>query len=106
MGDDVRAMAGRSWVILVYDWHWARCGDNYQHMIYSRIDERDWRTIQQLIRRDPSHLWLVINEPERRDQANMTPEEGADLAKLMRKAGAYIAAPGVIITDAGSRLAG
>ena len=70
-------------------------------MIYSRIDERDWRTIQQLIRRDPSHLWLVMNEPERRDQANLTPADGADLAKQMRLAGAYIAVPGVIITTQG-----
>ena len=100
-GGDVRAM----WAILgdpgYYDWHWVTGGENYQRMIYSRIDERDWRTIQQLIRRDPSHLWLVMNEPERRDQANLSPADGADLAKLMRLAGACIAAPGVIITTQG-----
>ena len=100
-GGDVRAMRAILGDPGYYDWHWVTGGENYQRMIYSRIDERDWRTIQQLIRRDPSHLWLVMNEPERRDQANLTPADGADLAKLMRLAGACIAAPGVIITTQG-----
>ena len=100
-GGDVRAMRAILGDPGYYDWHWVTGGDNYQRMIYSRIDERDWRTIQQLIRRDPSHLWLVMNEPERRDQANLSPADGADLAKLMRLAGACIAVPGVIITVEG-----
>ena len=84
-----------------YDWHWASGGESYQRMIYSRIPDREWPIIRQLIRRDPSHLWLVLNEPERVDQANLEPEEGAAVARQMIEAGACIAVPGVIVTHEG-----
>ncbi len=95
---DVRAMRAMLGFPGWYDWHWASGGENYQRMIYSRIPEREWPIIRQLIRRDPSHLWLVLNEPERGDQANLSPAEGAHVAQRMSLVGARIAVPGVILT--------
>ena len=82
-----------------YDWHYVTGGPTYQRMIYKTVPNKG--VIERLIRRDPSHLWLVLNEPERHDQANLSPEQGAAVAQEMRDLGACIAVPGVIIGEDG-----
>lgn len=84
-----------------YDWHWASSGEGYRRMIYSRIPTALRRILPQLVVRDPAHLWFVFNEPERADQANLSPTEAAKISHEISDSGAMFAAPGIIVGDAG-----
>ena len=53
----------------------------------------------QLMRRQPERLWLVLNEPERSDQADVTPGEAIGITAAVATTGASWACCGTIASD-------
>lgn len=69
---------------MFYNWLWDRVGeDNYTpmiwntHLYYTNSEEID------LLMQDKSIFWLLINEPERTDQANDTPSDVATMLQTI-----------------------
>lgn len=88
-----------------YDWRWENCADDrYLPMIWSDGVWRQQRDVlEMLFKRWPDKLWMLWNEPERRDQANMDPAEAAALTHEIAAYGIHYAAAGIALTSAGFR---
>ena len=78
------------------DWHYASSGPGYVPMVYAPAY---MDVAPKLMRRQPERLWLVLNEPERSDQAKVTPSEAVQLTQAVDATGAPWACCGTIAWD-------
>lgn len=102
-GDNVPAMLERLRPAWWYDWRFEQCGaPGYVPMVWSdAIWHQNDATLTSLFERRPDLFWLLWNEPERSDQANMLPDEAAALTNAIALYGIQYAAPGVAVGAAG-----
>jgi len=87
-----------------YDWRFEQCGaPGYVPMIWSdTIWSSRMRELESLFVRRPDVFWLLWNEPERADQANMHADEAARITTgISGNYGIEYAAPGVALTTDG-----
>ena len=96
-GDDIPAMLEQLRPAWWYDWRFEQAGaPGYMPMIWSDGIWADHApVIESLFERRPDLFWLLWNEPERADQANMSPEATAALTGAIAEYGINYAAPGV-----------
>lgn len=102
-GDNVPAMLERLRPAWWYDWRYSQCGaPGYVPMIWSdSIWQQNVAELTSLFERRSDLFWLLWNEPERSDQANMAPERAAALSTEIAAHGIEYAAPGVALTRDG-----
>ena len=102
-GDNVPMMLERLRPAWWYDWRYEQCGaPGYVPMIWNgAIWHQNDATLTSLFERRPDLFWLLWNEPERADQANMEPDEAAALTNAIALYGIEYAAPGVALTGDG-----
>ena len=96
-GDDIPAMLEALRPGWWYDWRFEQAGaPGYTPMIWSDGIWADHAIVlESLFTRRPDLFWLLWNEPERTDQANMTPDATAALTGAIAEYGINYAAPGV-----------
>ena len=102
-GDNVPAMLERLRPAWWYDWRFEQCGaPGYVPMIWSGALWAEHATVlTSLFERRPDTFWLLWNEPERADQANMSAAGTAVLTRQIAAHGIQYAAPGVALTRDG-----
>lgn len=102
-GDNIPAMLERLRPAWWYDWRFEQTGaPGYVPMIWSDgVWDMHQATLVSLFERRPDQFWLIWNEPERADQANMAPERAAALTTEIAAHGIGYAAPGVALTSDG-----
>ena len=95
--DDIPAMLERLNPAWWYDWRFECSGSpGYVPMIWSDAIWADHAPVlESLFERRRDLFWLLWNEPERTDQADMWPDEAATLTAEIAGHGIRYAAPGV-----------
>lgn len=80
-----------------YDWRFEQCGaPGYTPMIWNDcVWSNNSPMLESLFDRRPDLFWLLWNEPERTDQANMSPDSAAWMTAALAEYGIRYAAPGV-----------
>ena len=101
--DDIPAMLERLNPAWWYDWRFEQAGSaGYVPMIWSDAIWADHAPVlESLFDRRRDLFWLLWNEPERTDQADMWPDEAATLTAEIAGHGIRYAAPGVSLTRSG-----
>jgi hypothetical protein len=102
-GDNVTAMLETLRPAWWYDWRFEQTGaPGYVPMIWSSsVWHENDAVLTSLFERRPDTFWLLWNEPERSDQANMQPDEAATLTAEIAAHGIQYAAPGVSLNGDG-----
>jgi len=98
--DHALAMLKPAWW---YDWRFEQIGSpGYVPMIWGPGTwDRHNTVLRSLFARRPEQFWLLWNEPERSDQADMAPQLAADATRMIAQHGIEYAAPGVALTREG-----
>ena len=101
--DDIPAMLDALRPAWWYDWRFEQAGSaGYVPMIWSDAIWADHAPVlESLFDRRRDLFWLLWNEPERTDQADMWPDEAATLTAEIAGHGIRYAAPGVSLTRSG-----
>lgn len=103
-GDNIPAMLERLRPAWWYDWRYSQCGaPGYVPMIWTKaIWDAHRVAIESLFARRPELFWLLLNEPERSDQADLLPETAANMINaITHRHDIQYAAPGVAVGAAG-----